>query len=184
MYYTIKVQIRGLTKPPVWRRFEVPGKSRLSDLHIAFQRAFGWAGGHLHAFSDMSMSWSSDDPTASYDSYGTSDASEDTDLAAEDFFNMVGYRSLYTYDFGDDWEHLITVETIHQGEARKGLRCIAGRGACPPDDCGGVGGYQEIKRLMMSTDPADDEERNQWLEWLGLDSPEEFDPNTCDYPAR
>ena len=50
MYYVIKVQIKGITKPPVWRRFHVSPEARLSDFHEAIQAAFHWGNYHLHSF--------------------------------------------------------------------------------------------------------------------------------------
>lgn len=185
MYYTIKVQIRGITKPPVWRRLEVPADAKLSDLHRAIQGAFGWDDCHLYGFSNMSNTWFTEtDESMSSRSFALSCGDPVPNLRVKEFFEMVGPKSLYTYDYGDNWEHLITVEAVNRGTAPKGMHCIAGKGACPPEDCGGVWGYREIKRLMASTDPADDEDRKRYLEWLGLDSPEAFDPNSCIYPSR
>jgi hypothetical protein len=56
-------------------------------------------------------------------------------------------------------------------------RCLAGRRACPPEDCGGIWGYQELLEIL--TDPGHPEHGNR-LEWLGLSSVQEFDPTTVD----
>ena len=76
----------------------------------------------------------------------------------------------YTYDFGDDWEHAITIEkTLPAAEGTTYPTCVAGKRACPPEDCGGPWGYQEL--LEIIADPAHPE-RAERLEWLG----EDFDP--------
>ncbi len=85
-----------------------------------------------------------------------------------------GERIRYTYDFGDDWEHEIVVEKVLVAEP--GVRypvCVAGKGACPPEDCGGVWGYERLREVLA--DPAD-EEHGEMLEWLGLQAVAEFDP--------
>jgi hypothetical protein len=80
----------------------------------------------------------------------------------------------YTYDFGDDWEHQIQVEKLLEldPEARY-PRCTGGRRAAPPDDCGGIDIYHDP--LATLADPQDPEHAEA-LDWLGLNTAEEFDP--------
>jgi Plasmid pRiA4b ORF-3-like protein len=89
-----------------------------------------------------------------------------------------GDRLRYTYDFGDDWEHDILVEAVTAAEPGAAYpRCITGRRACPPEDCGGIWGYEELLEILG--DPGHDE-HDERLEWLGLDSADEFDPAAFD----
>jgi len=64
----------------------------------------------------------------------------------------VGDRLLYTYDFGDDWEHEIVVEELLDAdpEARYPV-LVAAKGACPPEDCGGPWGYAELKEILADS---------------------------------
>lgn len=81
---------------------------------------------------------------------------------------------MYTYDFGDSWEHLITVEQSQTASA--GLHyphCVDGAGAGPPEDCGGGPGYTDLKVILA--DPAH-EEHHAMLVWLGLRAATEFAP--------
>lgn len=90
----------------------------------------------------------------------------------------VGAKLSYTYDFGDDWEHDILVEGITDAEA--GIpypRCLMGRRACPPEDCGGIWGYEYLSEILA--DPGH-EEHDERLEWLGLDTADQFDPAAFD----
>jgi hypothetical protein len=90
----------------------------------------------------------------------------------------VGDRVRYTYDFGDDWEHDILIEDVLTAEPGISYpRCLAGRRACPPEDCGGIWGYAELLEILA--DPSHVEHAAR-LEWLSLDSAEEFDPATFD----
>jgi Plasmid pRiA4b ORF-3-like protein len=87
-----------------------------------------------------------------------------------------GERIRYTYDFGDSWEHEIVVEKVLTAEPDvRYPRCLAGKGACPPEDCGcvRVGGYEHLREVLA--DPADEEH-----EWLGLQTAAEFDPARFD----
>src|SRR5215207_3597015 len=60
----------------------------------------------------------------------------------------LGSEVEYLYDFGDGWTH--DVEVLGPGGSTPG--CVDGRGACPPEDCGGPGGYAEL--LEVLADPA------------------------------
>jgi hypothetical protein len=62
-----------------------------------------------------------------------------------DWFSMQNTSALYKYDFGDNWRHTVTLEKIlpRQRDVTYS-RCVGGRRACPPEDCGGIWGYQDI----------------------------------------
>jgi len=93
----------------------------------------------------------------------------------------VNSKLRYTYDFGDDWDHDILVEKVLDREGTAAYpRCTGGRRAAPPDDCGGIYGYAELVEVL--SDP-DDEEHDDRLEWLGLDTAAEFDPDRFDAEA-
>src|ERR1035437_10391333 len=83
-------------------------------------------------------------------------------------------RFAYTYDFGDNWEHTIAFEKSEPAvEGQSYPVCIAGKRNCPPEDCGGVWGYEEL--LAILADPAHPEHAEQ-IDWTG----EEFDPDEFD----
>ena len=128
----------------------------------------GWDGGHLHMFSD------------SIAQYGPDGEDEDEFLLA-DVLVEPGDRLRYTYDFGDDWDHDIRLEKVLPPDADPPATavpvCLAGKGACPPEDCGGAWGYAELKETIA--DPSD-EEHEGMLEWLGLEDPSDFDPAAFD----
>jgi Plasmid pRiA4b ORF-3-like protein len=86
----------------------------------------------------------------------------------------IGDRLDYTYDFGDDWKHELVVEDLldHDPEVHYSILAAA-KGACPPEDCGGVWGYADLKEILA--DP-DHERHREMLDWFGLDDASEFDP--------
>ncbi|WP_166694018.1 plasmid pRiA4b ORF-3 family protein [Fibrivirga algicola] len=71
----------------------------------------------------------------------------------------------YTYDFGDGWEHQIQIEPEQPAQAATQYPvCTAGERNCPPEDCGGVPGFENLLAVLHNkTHPA----RDQWLNWLG-----------------
>ncbi len=163
--HKVKVTLRG-ARPPIWRRLEVPSGITLEQLHHTIQEAFGWAGYHLWVFSTPTGDYGVADPELGH----RSAASTKLDKAAR----RAGDRLRYTYDFGDDWEHEILVEEVRTAEPGVAYpRCLAGRRACPPEDCGGIGGYEQLCEIL--SDPSHPEHADQ-LDWLGLESAEQFNP--------
>jgi hypothetical protein len=163
--YQIKVSLRG-ARPPIWRRLEVPADVSLARLHELIQIAFGWTDSHLHVFETP------------YGSFGHPDADLGHRAASratlEQVAAAVGDKVRYVYDFGDNWEHDILVEKVLDREASVAYpRCVGGRRAAPPEDCGGVWGYAELTEILG--DPTHPEHQDR-LDWLDPD----FDPTRFD----
>jgi hypothetical protein len=158
---SLKVTLRHI-KPPVWRRILVKGGMNLGDLHTAIQISMGWMDSHLHAF-DIDGEQYGDRTT-------TDDVGDERRMTLNGLVKSGVSRFTYTYDFGDDWEHDVLIEkVIPATDAKAFPACIAGKRACPPEDCGGPFGYEEL--LAVLADPANPNHAEQ-LEWLGG----EFDP--------
>lgn len=163
--YQIKVQLIGVTKPPVWRRLQVSADLSLDQLHDVIQAAMGWYDCHLHMFSD------------GWNEYGIAEPElghlDERKVYLSQVLAGVGDKLRYTYDFGDNWEHDVTLEKILSDSAGlAGSVCTAGKGACPPEDCGGVWAYGELKASLADPEAEDHEDL---LEWLGLASGDDFD---------
>ena len=176
--YQLKITLRDVSKPPVWRRVLVPADDSLGDLHAVIIAAMGWDDSHLHMFSDGSTRYSTPD-------MDLDDEDEDEDdFALADVLAEPGDRLRYTYDFGDGWDHDIKLEKVFPPDADPPVdvvpECLAGKGACPPEDCGGPWGYAALKEVLA--DPSD-EEYGERLEWLGLEDPSDFDPAAFDLAA-
>ena len=156
--YQLKIQLRAV-RPPVWRRVLVPGEVTLAELHEIIQTAMGWTNSHLHEFDIDGVGYGVPDPE-----WGLP---ETLDESSARLFRVAqqGSRFRYVYDFGDDWQHDVTVEKVHAPE--QGTRypcCVAGRRACPPEDVGGPWGYEDF--LAALADPTHDEHAH-WMEWAG-----------------
>ncbi len=166
--HQIKVVLRG-AEPPIWRRLQVPASMTLADLHHVLQVAMGWGDCHLHQFTIAGVRYGIDDGE------GWGLACKDERHAKLYQVARKGARFVYEYDFGDGWEHDIIVENVSPVEEAYPV-CLAGEQACPPEDCGGVWGYDDFLRALA--DPAH-EDREELLEWVG----EEFDPERFDLAA-
>lgn len=162
----ILVELADVDEPRIWRQLLVPAAIRLDRLHSVIQDAMGWQNRHLHAFTIDGVQYGRPDGEPGF---------RDERTAALGALLKPGSQCVYTYDFGDSWEHLITVEQLQT--AASGLHyphCVDGAGNCPPEDCGGAPGYSGLKVILA--DPAH-EEHQAMLEWLGLRSATEFAPD-------
>jgi len=164
--------------PPIWRRIQVPATYTFWDLHVAIADAMGWQDYHLHEFE------MADPNTGDKVIIGIPDEEflDDERVVLPDdrqriarYFTPDNNRARYIYDFGDGWQHRIELEKIVPREENvKYPSCLAGKRACPPEDCGGFGGYG---RLLEALADPDDEEHEDLLIWAGAEfDPEVFDP--------
>ncbi|MFQ5780091.1 MAG: plasmid pRiA4b ORF-3 family protein [Nitrospiria bacterium] len=186
MAYQFKVTLKGV-EPPIWRRIEVPAGYSFWDLHVAIQDAMGWFDCHLHAFRISNPDTGEMEEIGIPYDEGFDDRpclpGWEVPMAA--YFKGPGDRSDYDYDFGDGWEHEIVLEQIVSRFPRtKYPRCLEGERACPPEDCGGTSGYEDLLETIF--DPAH-EEHDRTMEWLGGEfDPEAFDPKQVrfDHPKK
>lgn len=165
-------------EPTVWRRILVSDDATFWDLHVALQNAMGWEDEHLHVFRapHPQTGDAQEIGIPTQDLFGDEKPCQaGWEVPLRESFRQPGDRVEYDYDFGDGWEHEVVLEAISEVAPRTRLpRCLDGAGACPPEDCGGVGGYEEL--LDVLRDPTH-EEHESMLEWLGGPfDPTAFDP--------
>lgn len=165
--YQLKINLVN-AKPPIWRRLLVQSDINLSSFHNVIQIVMGWTDSHLHQFIANQVFYS---PPNEYDELDSKDESK---FKLSQLLKKEKDKIIYEYDFGDSWKHEIKLEKILPFDANKLLPyCIKGKRACPPEDCGGVWGYDDIIETTGNPNHPEYEER---LEWLG----EEFDPEYFD----
>ncbi len=161
-----KITLKGI-KPPIWRRIQVPSTYNFWDLHVAIQDAMGWLDYHLHEFRIK------DSATGLEQKIGmvNDEIDYDDDVVPEegqviaDWFSMGNQIARYLYDFGDGWEHEIKLEKILPREKRIEYPiCIDGERACPPEDCGGIWGYDDLLKIIRNHKH---EEYKETMTWLG-----------------
>jgi len=165
--YQLKIILNDI-RPPIWRRFLIASTESLTDLHLVIQIVMGWTDSHLHEF------------IKGRERYGVPDEDFPTDVLDESEFRIDQIlkqekeKLRYTYDFGDSWDHDIVLEKILPFETQTRLPvCLKGSRACPPEDIGGLPGYEMF--LEAIADP-NHPEHDEMLEWFG----EPFDPEHFD----
>lgn len=171
--YTLKVTLSGL-KPPVWRRLRVPAEITLDRLHDVIQIAMGWQEMHLHEYLIMGQRFTEM-------SEGPDDGEEEGNYRLAQLILEEGQEFEYLYDIGDNWNHEILVERIDTVPAEEGglMECLGGERACPPEDIGGVSGYEEFLKVLADPEHPD---REDYLAWFGggLDA-EKFDADFVNF---
>jgi hypothetical protein len=166
------------TKPPIWRRVLVDGSSTLDLLHEVIQAAFGWWNYHLHEFEIGHRRYGIPDPDEDWGEPPVDERRTRLEAIAE-----AGASFRYTYDFGDGWDHRVVVEELRPPTADIAVpACIDGRRACPPEDCGGTGGYRELLEILGDPTHPEHRERREWLG--GPFDPEAFDAGAFEKNLR
>ena len=164
------------TDPLVWRRLRVPEHYSFWDLHVAIQDAMGWQDCHLHEFEVVNAK------TDRVKRIGIPDEEMPADrlcvagwkIPIARYLNYGTAPVRYRYDFGDDWEHTLEFEELVPADGGAYPRCVAGEGACPPEDVGGTSGYAEFLRTIR--DPRHPERAGMLLWAGGRFDPDVFDP--------
>ncbi len=171
--YLLKIRLLDI-EPEIRRRFVVPAGISLDRLHDVIQIVMGWTDSHLHEFTIGKKR---------YTAYPESkeDGLECGRYRLGDLIKQKGRTFLYLYDFGDGWEHELTIEDsrYYNPDMRTALACLDGARACPPEDVGGVPGYYEFSKVLK--DPTH-EEYEGFMEWSGGDyDSEKFDSDSVNW---
>lgn len=169
----LKIEL-AYTDPPVWRTVVVPHDIRLDRLHTVIQQSFDWDDAHMHSFERDKVIYEAPAPFE-MDMFGpgSRDVRDEGKVTLDQVLTKARQKLDYTYDFGDNWQHKITLEKLMPdepvaGKPKRIAVCIDGANAAPPEDCGGAGGFQNLKDALA--DPTHPE-HGDIVEWWG----DEFD---------
>lgn len=182
--HELKITLKG-SKPAIWRRIAVANDIRLSKLHEVIQIVMGWDNEHLHQFTipnarpkptreylasldfqkRYEMLAMHRDPCWSDPRMEIEGAEDERKVPLRELAPAVGSEFIYEYDFGDGWEHQIEVVKI--GPPAEGVKypvCLAGKLACPPEDCGGIWGYYDMLEILKDPKHERFEELSEWID--------------------
>jgi hypothetical protein len=169
--YQFKITLLG-SQPSIWRRIQVTDCT-LDELHEHIQTSLGWTNSHLHHFRIGEKLYG--DPMLLEESMAEFDYRDSTRTRISKILPKSGKRFSFTYeyDFGDGWEHDVLFEGCPKRDVgQKYPLCLEGERACPPEDCGGIGGFYEL--LATLANPKH-EQHEVVTEWVGKFDPEKFD---------
>lgn len=171
--YCLRIELEGIA-PAIWRRIWIEGNASLIKLHHTIQAAMGWTDAHLHEFQIGGVIYATPHSEDAPDRVIV----DERRVRLDKVLTRIS-RFGYMYDFGDDWQHTLTVEkVVPLPEHWRGCAYLeAGERACPPEDAGGPYSYQEF--LDRLTKNPRHKEVREFLSWAGQD----FDPNRFDRHA-
>ncbi len=170
--YQVKITLDAI-RPPIWRRLLVKDCT-LADLHDLIQISMGWDDYHLHVF-EIGDEQYGDLNQWDADPWGEQEVANERKIKLSQLVAQGVKKFRYTYDMGDTWQHTILIEkTLPAETGTKYPRCIDGKRACPPEDCGGPWGYPDFVEAIQNPKH---ERHEELLEWVGGGfDPEAFDP--------
>lgn len=169
-------------QPPIWRRIETNSDLPLDMFHQVIQVVFDWKDSHLHEFTPIGPGRRPiGEPILMPYMIGEGeDGIAEETVRVGDVLSKPQDTLMYTYDFGDSWEHRIRLEEV--GDVDPGLpivTCTGGKRAAPPEDCGGVWGYQFMIDAGPDPKHPDHEEAAERISWI-FGEDETFDPELFD----
>ena len=168
----MRITLADVDGPPVWRQVVIPAGCTLDRVNSVIQAAMGWQNSHLHMFRIAGRDYGPAHPeieleTLDEKQFRIDDLMKTGDVAGNE------------YDFGDGWEHELAVEASATADAVTVYpACTGGEGAWPPEDCGGPGGFAELKELLAGPPSP---ERKEMRVWAGEDYDPALRSRRCQY---
>lgn len=170
----VKIELEG-TRLPIWRTVELPSNICLERFAGVVNDAMGWHGCHLHQFITKDLCYLPSD----YEEDGffpkEGETWDSSVVSLGEVLCEKGSTMKYEYDFGDNWMHRITVESLQDYEPgeEQSIVLLDGANACPPDDCGGIRGYEKMLEALKKPRSKQAREYKNWLGYVF--DPLEFD---------
>jgi len=188
--FTLRVTIKG-HKPAIYRKFSVPSNTSLRHLSELIIDLMGWSGGHLNQFRKGNDYYA---PAYQCDNempvlYGPARNYNQEEFSISDLLFEIGKTIEWEYDFGDSWCHEVRLSSIEEyAKGEQSISFIKGERACPPEDCGGVWGYEDLldaysrfQKYTIHAGKRPSSEDMDRLSWYGMDMG--FDPDKYDTDA-
>ena len=174
----ITIKLEG-SNPVINRKLIVPDDMNLSEFHHLIQRAMSWQNIHFYQFKIPGYRWT-EEPNK-----GAIGSKMEQNLIAKDWsiarlIETTGTKNItYTYNFGDDWEHKISIGSIVKPQPRGFYpKLVEANGVCPPENCGGINGYYHLLKVLNDPNHLDHNDIKEWINELGRD----FNPNEDVFP--
>lgn len=162
--YQLKIMIKD-SHPPIWRRIIVPAGLTFSQLSIVINEVMDWCGGHMseYIFDKLDVELMDDfepEDASDWNAYEVLDAK---DYKIDVFFDKAD-KFVYVYDFGDYWEHIVTIEKILEDYEYNYPMVIKYKGETPYEDCGGIDGWYDLLNTLDDPSSPEYEEMKEWAD--------------------
>ena len=163
MALQFRIELQDI-KPSIWRLIDIPSTYSFWDLHVTIQDSMGWLDYHLHTFSIRTPGKTPPIIIGTPDNEFGETTLPGWEIPVSQYFVQLGDEAVYDYDFGDGWRHTITLTgTFLRTDGIKYPRCTDGQRQCPPEDCGGVPGYDKLINIVRDIAHEEHEEMVSWL---------------------
>lgn len=169
----LKVQMKDVSKPPMWREIVIPADFNFSQLHHAIQAVAGLENCHLWQFQhqaynpDLQIGIPADDGTG----FGLDEWTHDADATpVTGFLAKKGDKLEYVYDFGDDWIFTVSVLEVID---RRGDVAECTKWKCdfqPIEDCGGIWAYQQLRDAFTALKTLTSKQKKELVETFGFEN--------------
>lgn len=165
--YQLKIVIKN-SKPPIWRRCIIPAGITFSHLSIIFNKVMGWSGYHLseYEFYHLGLQLREDDKLLDFIPLGDYDLLDSSKTYINEYIEKQKWFT-YTYDFGDHWQHRVTIEEVITDYPYNYPQVVKYKGDCPIEDCGGIYGYYDCIDVMEDDSHPESKERKEWAKSQG-----------------
>jgi hypothetical protein len=168
----IRIELDGI-EPTIWRRVQVPLTTSLKGLHDVIQAVMPFENCHLFRFDVGDKRFGI--PNPEWDQVHETLDAKNIKLGALVERGVSTFS--YTYDFGDDWRHSVTIESVNAADSTLDYpRFIDGSGRAPPEDVGGIPGFEEFLDAMTKPHHP---EHQRLTDWYGGS----FDPDDLNLPV-
>ena len=142
----------------------IPKSANLGWFHTVIQVAMGWSNSHLHQFRLGDRIFS--DPRFDLNEFENDPpVTDENTVTVEQASKGKIPARVYAYDFGDSWSHLLTFSPLSEGQSAVENRAVSVEGsrACPPEDWGGIPGYEDLPEALGNKKPPEHCAMKQWI---------------------
>ena len=175
----LKIQMKDVTKPPMWREVEIPANYNFMRLHEVIQEVTGLEDTHLWQFNvkaydeslQIGVEMDQENPFSPGLDYITHDAAE---TPVTQFLQQTGDQLEYVYDFGDDWIFVVEVKEVIVKKTEHSVCRKYKSDLNAIEDFGGIWAYKEARQDLGEWGKFSKKEKKQRLERYGFDSENEY----------
>ncbi len=162
----LKISLRLPAPYKVYRSFEVPVTASFEKLHEIIQIAFSWDSMHLYEFTvgHSKIGPAKDEKADMFSIFDDPEEILDDEEITLAHLNRGAKKFTYIYDFGDYWEHQISIVKRELRSGTPQVICTGGKGDAPWEDSGGPWGYVHMKEVLQNPEDEEYEEVSEWTE--------------------
>ncbi len=179
--YTIRIQLKNI-KPAIYRKVEVPSNITLRFLGEFLLDIMGWERAHLWHFRSKEIFYDPECEAEEKSLFSNNRKLPAQDYTIADVLIDKGKSIELEYDFGDSWLHdvkLSSVAEYKEGEERV-FRFVKGERNCPPEDIGGIWGYQDLCEILSTAKNKKQALKNTLFVGLEGYDPQFFSAKDCE----